>query len=263
MEAKEEWEQRTGLELECDRYKKLYQRDVNNYILIDMDGNIESKGCVKEKTLIDNDLPIVTKAVINYCNDGTPIEDTINNCNDLIEFQKIVKITKLYDHCFYGDVVKTTHNGKACTIEGEGIKYSEKVFRVYASTRETDKGIYKVKNEYKVEKIANTPDKCFIWNDSVVDVKCPEYLDKQYYINLANDLLNDFLGKNDVKEEKVKPETTVIDVLKKNHNEFYDVLVDIKESKNVTRVNLNNFIRYDKNTRVFRHEMNCRDIVSI
>ena len=61
-----EWEQRTRMELEFEEYVKVIQKDVNNYILIDDDGKYESKGAyVKKLNPLDNDLPIVNKAVVD------------------------------------------------------------------------------------------------------------------------------------------------------------------------------------------------------
>ena len=70
-----------------------------------------------------------------------------------------------------------------------GIPLKEKVHRVFASTRKEDKGIYKVKVEkgqQSYEKVAYTPDKCFIDNNDIHKVSVPDYLDRQYYIDAAN-----------------------------------------------------------------------------
>lgn len=241
-----EWENRTGLELEWDIYSKIYQRDVNNYIIVDKDGHYKSKGCVKKRSPIDYDLPIITKAIIQYCVDGTPIEETINNCDDLIEFQKIVKVSSLYKSAFYGTVKQVVEGKSSYTVTDEGYHMPEKVLRVFASTDEEAKGVYKIKSEKKVEKIANTPDKCFIFNDEIRGIKCPEYLDKGYYIDLAKKQLGDFLGVND-KEVKVKRtnEDQILDVLNENPNDFYDVLEKIKLNTKVTNTTLTKFIIID------------------
>ena len=248
-----EWERRTMLELEFDIYAKIYQRDVNNYIIVDENGHYKSKGCVKKKSPIDYDLPIITKAIINYCVNDIPIEDTINNCDDLIEFQKIVKVSKLYKYAYYGTVKQITEGKNKFTVRDEGIKLPEKVLRVFASSRDDDKGVFKVKNEKKVEKIANTPDKCFIFNEDVKYEKCPDYLDRSYYIELAKEQLNDFLGLND-KAIKIKKsnEEQILEVLNKNYTDFYDVLVDIKLNTNITNaillkyINIEAFNRFGK-----------------
>lgn len=250
QEIAKEWENRTGLELEWERYTKMYQRDVNNYICVEDTGAITSKGCVKKKSPVDNDLPIVTEALIEYCVNGTPVEDTINNCNELIKFQKIVQVTRLYQGAFYGTVKKETikekGKDKEVTMVDKGEHLRERVLRVFASTREEDMGVYKIKNKYKVEKIANTPDRCFIDNENIVGVECPEYLDKQYYIDLAKDTLKDFLGQNDEpKEVEISKEQQVINILNKNYPHFYDVLEDIKLNTKVTKTILEKYITID------------------
>lgn len=241
-----EWERRTMLELEFDIYAKIYQRDVNNYIIVDENGHYKSKGCVKKKSPIDYDLPIITKAIINYCVNDIPIEDTINNCDDLMEFQKIVKVSKLYKYAYYGTVKQITEGKNKFTVRDEGIKLPEKVLRVFASSRDDDKGVFKVKNEKKVEKIANTPDKCFIFNEDVKYEKCPDYLDRSYYIELAKEQLNDFLGLNDkVIKIKKSNEEQILEVLNKNYTDFYDVLVDIKLNTNITNAILLKYINVE------------------
>lgn len=191
-----EWECRTGLELEWDIHDKIYQKDVNNYILIDNDGKYKSKGAyVKKLNNLDYDLPIVNKSLVNYFINGTPIEETINNCNQIREFQKVVKISSLYLYGLHGDQ-----------------KLNERVLRVFADKREDAQGVFKVKRKTNKEgitqdipeKIGNTPERCFIDNDDVKEKLIPDYLDKQYYIDLAQKRLNDFLGIKPEKKSKRK-----------------------------------------------------------
>nr|WP_231514830.1 hypothetical protein [Oceanobacillus salinisoli] len=94
-----EWEQRTKMELEFEKFVKVIQKDVNNYILVETDGSYKSKGSyVKKLNPLDNDLPIVNEAVVNYFMKGIDPEDTIFNCDQLIKFQKIVKISSKYEY---------------------------------------------------------------------------------------------------------------------------------------------------------------------
>lgn len=177
-EAAKEWEQRTRLELEWEVFHKIYQKDVNNYIILDKNGKYKSKGAyVKKLSNLDYDLPIVNKALINYFTKGIELEETINSCKELREFQKIVKVSSKYKYAIYGEE-----------------RVPEKVLRVFASMDENAKGVFKVKTEERIEKIANTPEKCFINNDTILGVAVPEHLDKQYYIDVARKRLNDFLG---------------------------------------------------------------------
>ena len=97
-----EWEQRCSTEqcsilLELDNISEIYQKDVNNYLWVDVDGGVKRIGAyVKELSPIDNDLPILNKALVDYMVHKTPVEQTINQCNDLIMFQKIVKLCGLW-----------------------------------------------------------------------------------------------------------------------------------------------------------------------
>lgn len=171
------WEKRTKLKLEFDEYKKVFQKDVNNYIIVDYDGKYKSKGAyVKSLDELDNDLPIVNKSLVNYMIKGIPIESTINNCDDLMMFQKIDKISSKYDLWKQGNII-----------------INERVIRSFASLRESDKGIFKYKGNSK-EKLTNSSEKVFIDNGDVKSKKCPEYLDRQFYIDLAKKRLADFGG---------------------------------------------------------------------
>lgn len=165
--------------LALDSISEIYQRDVNNYLWLENDGSIgERKGAyVKELSPLDYDLPIVNKALVNYMAYKTPIEKTINDCNDLIEFQKIVKLSPKYDYVM--------HNG---------VKYTYKCYRVFASKDDNDGTIYKVKQGKNGEKFASTPLHCYIDNDNINGKTLSDKLDKQWYINLAKDRLNQFLG---------------------------------------------------------------------
>lgn len=174
-----EWEQRTGMKMEFDTFfGEIFQKDVNNYCLIDHEtGAAKCKGgYLKKLSALDYDLPIVNKALNNYMIHGISIEQTVNECDSLMEFQKIVKLSSKYKRAW--------HNGKPL---------QEKCFRVFASLNDSDGCIGKQKTDgATIEKFANTPDQCFIFNDSVKCVKVPEKLNKKWYIDLAEKRLKQF-----------------------------------------------------------------------
>lgn len=235
-----EWENRTGLDLEWDVYKhgKLVQKDVNNYLLIDLDDkHYKAKGAyVKKLSPIDNDLPIINKALVEYFVNDIPVEVTINNCNELIQFQKIIKLSSLYKEVLYGNSEKIKVNGKDKIVVKNGKPLKEKVHRVFASNREEDKGIYKVKIEkgQKVyEKIANTPDRCFIDNDDIHNKPIPKYLNRQYYIDLANERLKQFLTSE---SEKIDETPNILYNCMKNSTTFYEFLEAVTTTKITTKV---------------------------
>lgn len=172
-----EWEQRTDLNLEFDEYGEVFQKDVNNYVIISHDGkHFKSKGLyVKKLNDLDNDLPILNTALIQYMVHGVPVEDTILKCNELKQFQLVSKISSKYSHILYGDR-----------------RIKEQTVRAFAS-RENKPGIKKVHaSTKKVAKIPNSPEHCFIWNDEVNNVPVPAELDRQWYIDFARKRLKDF-----------------------------------------------------------------------
>ncbi|MFV3013511.1 hypothetical protein ACLD43_15440 [Clostridium botulinum] len=175
----DEWCNRTRMTLDHDHIKKVVQKDVNNYLIVMENGKIKSKGAyVKALNKLDYDLPIVNKALMEYFIDGITPEETINNCNQLQEFQKVVKISSKYLYGFHGDK-----------------KLDERVLRVFASRSRSDTGVFKVKTEGGTkEKIASTPLRCFIDNSDISDKTVPRKLDKQWYIDMAWKRIKDFVG---------------------------------------------------------------------
>ena len=175
-----EWELRTKMNLEFDYIKEIYQKDVNNYVFTQYDGKVERKGgYVKELTSIDNDLPIINKALVDYMLKGISPEQTINECNDLMMFQKICKLTGKFDY----------------VTDASGTHFTNKCYRIFASNDQKDRAVYKVKvkegdNQYF--KFANTSDRSFIENGEVKGKPIPKRLDKQWYINLAKERLEQY-----------------------------------------------------------------------
>ena len=177
-----EWEQRTRMVLEFDEFERIYQKDVNNYLVVHEDNSYKSKGAyVKGLNPLDYDLAIVNKAIVNFFIHAVPVEETISSADKLIDFQKIVKVSEKYTHAMYGDQ-----------------RRSERVLRVFASRVRSDPGVFKkkqIKEESRTEKIANTPERCFIVNDDVNGMEIPRKLDRKWYVEVAKKRIEDFLGK--------------------------------------------------------------------
>ena len=175
-----EWEKRTGMRMEFDIYTKVFQKDVNNYLLVNPEGKTKTKGAyTKALSPVDYDLPIINKAMVDYMTKNIPIEKTINNCDELKMFQKVVKLSGKYDY-----------------VEHNGTRYDFKCYRVFASNDKLDGQILKCKVvkdvlplSDKKDKFANTPDHCFIDNSNINGEKVPSKLDRRWYIDLARDRL--------------------------------------------------------------------------
>lgn len=172
-----EWEHRTGMGLEFDEFTRVYQKDVNNYVLVAADGSMKTKGAyVKKLGPLDYDLAVVNKALVEYMVHGVPVEDTIMGDDDLIDYQRVVKVSGKYKYGVHG------HE-----------RLTDRCFRVFASTRESDGMIGRVKaGKAKPEKFGNTSEHSFIDNGDVHGKKCPGYLDKGWYIQLAKTRLAQF-----------------------------------------------------------------------
>lgn len=238
--------ERLKLEFEIDEYEKLIQKDVNNYIAVDKNGKLECKGAmVKMNKPIDNDLPILNDAVRNYLAYGKSIEETINNCDELIKFQKVIKLSTKYKEVWYGTAVQNKLNDGTTKVESvDGELLSGKVHRVFASTKKTDGSIYKLKVEKGVksyEKFANTPDNLFIDNEDVHNKQIPVYLDREYYINEANKRVEMFLTKDE--EKKDETPNVLFKCICESDN-FYTFLKKCKES-GITKKVLEEYIKAD------------------
>lgn len=172
-----EWEHRTGMGLEFDEFTRVYQKDVNNYVLVAADGSMKTKGAyVKKLGPLDYDLAVVNKALVEFMVHGVPVEDTIATDDDLIDYQRVVKVSGKYKYGVHG------HE-----------RLTDRCFRVFASTRESDGMIGRVKaGKAKPEKFGNTSEHSFIDNGDVHGKKCPCYLDKSWYIQLAKTRLAQF-----------------------------------------------------------------------
>ena len=172
-----EWEGRTGMQLEFDEYSKVYQKDVNNYLLVAEDGHTKGKGAyVKALNDLDADMPIVNKALVSYMIDGVLPEVTINSSDQLRDFQRVVKLSGKYLYCTHG-----------CE------RMTDTCFRVFASKDHHDGMIGRVKKQGgKPEKFGNTSEHVFIDNGDIHDKACPDKLNRGWYVSLAYERLKQF-----------------------------------------------------------------------
>ena len=185
-----EWQDRTGFELEADKIARLYQKDVNNYLEVQTNGKSKAKGGYLVKGIapagafnINNNAVIVATAIKEYFLNGTPVEETVNGCDDLSQFQMIAKAGAKYREAYH-------------LVDGEK-QPVQRVNRVYATADERYGKVYKVKAEDDSEaKIDSLPEHCLIDNDNHITI---DEVDKSFYIEMAKKRINDFKG---IKPEK-------------------------------------------------------------
>ena len=207
-----EWQKRTGFELEEDRISKIVQKDVNGYIEVQPSGKFKTKGGYLVRGIapagafnVNNNATIVAKALVEYFVNGTPPEDTINACDDIFQFQIIAKAGAKYREAYH-------------IVDGEKVQV-QKVNRIYATKDPRYGKLFKVKAENDAEaKIEMLPEHCIIDNDnhlSIADV------DKQFYIDMAKKRINDFMG---IKPEKKGRKTKMANTTPTTKNVYQKLL---------------------------------------
>ena len=168
----------TGIPLKIEECKAIYQRDVNNYIQVGMDGHIKVKGRWVSAFDSDNPIknlnaPIVQNAVVAYYVDKKPLNETIAAGEPL-------------DYCI-------------TTIKGRGFEFvtyedpdlgevmTNNVNRVYASLNTAAGKLFK-NDEKRRNAIPDLPDHCALCNGTVP--KQLPGLDYSWYLQKAyNQLL--------------------------------------------------------------------------
>ena len=122
------WKSYTGLDADSEEYRCYINRDINNYLIQELNDKISYKGDFNPKMYIRDlskgyDAPIVAKAVENYFLYNKPIMDTLRECTDVLDFCKSQNIGKNY----HVEVVKVV-NGKVVNIP------YQRYVRFYVST---------------------------------------------------------------------------------------------------------------------------------
>lgn len=216
------WCEITKFEMERDDFKKVIQKDVNNYIGITPDGSFKTKGgyvsLYKGGNFKTNSLQIIDKAIVDYLVHGIPAEQTINECTDIFAFQQIVKTGGTYEGSYH-------------YISSERVKI-QKVNRIYAVKNEKYGQIVKGKwitekrkKNTETGKMESTPVDPPQWSESTIP-ECPVHafvdnenvltvddLDKDYYIEMAKGRIDKYLNidpKVKKKIEKIKEEVVIM-----------------------------------------------------
>lgn len=222
-EITQEWQDRTGFELEEDFIQKIVQRDVNNYVEVPTGGGspkvkggdlvrgVLTNGKIDFKAIgfhswnnlgggafkINNNAEIVSKAMIAYFIDGTPVVDTIQNCDDIFEFQLISQVGSKYSSCFQ-------------EVGSEKVTV-QKVNRVYATTDWTYGTLYKIHGTTgRPAKVPSLPAHCLVDNNNELTI---DAVDKDWYVRQAEEKVKKFLGIKNKKKNTRKINSLKRDIL--------------------------------------------------
>lgn len=216
------WCEITKFEMERDDFKKVIQKDVNNYIGITPDGSFKTKGgyvsLYKGGNFKTNSLQIIDKAIVDYLVHGIPAEQTINECDDIFAFQQIVKTGGTYEgsyHYINGDRVQIQKVNRIYAVKNE--KYGQIVKGKWITEKR--------KKNKETGKMESTPVDPPQWSESIIP-ECPVHafvdnenvltvddLDKGYYIEMAKRRIDKYLNidsKVKKKIEKIKEEVVIM-----------------------------------------------------
>ena len=208
----EEWSKVTRFEMERDDFAKIIQKDVNNYIGILTSGKMKTKGgfvsLYKGGDFKTNSLVIIHKAIVEYLVNDTPVETTINESDNIFDFQMIAKTGGTYDHAVH-------------YIDGQPVRV-QNVNRIYASSDPRYGQIKKIKyvSEKKVrgeivkydppliqeDTLSECPERAIIDNENVLTL---DEIDKSFYIDLAKKRINGYM----VPKKTRKKEMEVISIM--------------------------------------------------
>ena len=242
----DDWQKLTGLELEEDKISKIIMANVNNYVEIvqigDNDYKVNYKGgnftgkhifkWDKEKKVFhyefkddlkSNSMTIVAEAILKKLLFNIPVEETINNCNDIFRFQIISHLGATYEKC-----VQESPNGD---IE------LQRNNRIYAG-KIPGGAIIKVKPNGRRDSLASQPPNPIIDNGN----KCIiADINKEWYIDIANQRVSDFLGIKRLEEYKKDELLTLaeelgLDIDKKTKKA--DLIKIIKEKKKGNEISM-------------------------
>ena len=105
-----EWCEKTKFGADSEEYLCYVNRDINNYLIQELNGKISYKGALNPKMYAIDltkgyDMPIVAQAVSNYFIDNKPIMETLYECKSILDFCKTQNVGKQF-HVEYA-----TNNG--------------------------------------------------------------------------------------------------------------------------------------------------------
>lgn len=207
----EEWTLRTGFTIKPDYIYDIYQRDVNNYMYKDVDGNIHCKGeALKHWNSLENifgnklfdakEPVIVAKGIVNYfMNKKLPLETIYENLNDLRNFEYICKKNS-YDYLEYEVENLETNEKETDRLQG--------VNRAFALFDKKKIGmIYKYKDrngKLSKAKVSNLPDSVFVYDDEIISEKAKqiilEKLNIYYYEDRIYERIYEFIDDYNIKD---------------------------------------------------------------
>lgn len=177
FKIKKQWEQYFKLNLEVTHFKRIIQRDVNNYIGVKDNDHLKLKGGAIAQAQARDSLKATTPTVLQTA----LLHHILNPDDDLVEYlNNLRKTTPLVNWCWtLSSTVSKMQTGYTTDVNGRQLP--QKVNRAYAST--FGDSYYKERTQGKPVKFAGTSDKLVINNEDITDCTIPADLDVKWYVN--------------------------------------------------------------------------------
>lgn len=225
------WSEITRFEMERDDFKKVIQKDVNNYIGITPDGKFKTKGgyvsLYKGGNFKTNSLQIIHRSIVEYLVNNIPVETTINECKDIFAFQQIVKTGGTFEgsyHYINGEREQIQKVNRIYAVKDK--KYGQVVKGKWITEkRKKDKDTGKMIStpvdppQWSETIISECPTHAFIDNENVLTV---DELDKDYYIDMAKKRIDKYINIDPTVARKIQ-----------KINEEVIIMAEKKETKTV------------------------------
>lgn len=221
------WCEETGYKVDTDMVESIWQRDVNNYIMVAEGGSIKVKGGAvggyygRERNWALRGFAysntIVDKAIVDNLVHGVDVRDTIYSETDISRFQIIAKAGSPYPKTFrdcvevYEPIPQGSRRKHPKLLEVRRGERAQKVNRIYA-TKDTSCGkLMKETHAGNLQSFADTPEHAFV--DNTNTEMTLDMLDREWYYKLTMKKLNDFVGlgepmAEETAAEETKPTTT-------------------------------------------------------
>lgn len=201
-EKLKEFSERIGITLDKDEFVEMWQKDVNNYIAVDAKGKVKIKGAVGLTGGMKVSNAVVSNAFINYLVSGKDYREFIEECEDLRQFQIITKTGWTFD-----ETIARLADGTEVPAQKVNrcfaVKDPEKKVELF-KVKHLDKAKVEVNkdeevfethnNKQYVVGLANAPEIYTISNEAVGEGIQLEEVDKEYYVQQVEALLELWFG---------------------------------------------------------------------
>lgn len=174
---KKQWEEYFNLNLEVTHFKRIIQRDVNNYIAVKDNDHLKLKGGAIAQAQTRDPLKSTTPTVLQTA----LLHHILNPTDDLTKYlNNLREKVPFTNWCWtLSSTVSKLQTGY--TTDANGRRLPQKVNRAYAS--KFGGSYYKERTQGKPAKFAGTSTKLVINNEDMTGQKAPKDLDIEWYKN--------------------------------------------------------------------------------